>query len=428
MQVLYTILLYLIQPLIWLKLLIRSRKAPDYRKRLPERYGFCKNKVQPHGILLHCVSVGETIAAIPLIKQLQLRYPTLPITVTTMTPTGSNQVKKSLGNSVSHVYLPYDLPGSLRRFFNILRPQIVIIMETELWPNLICSLHRRHIPLIIANARLSQRSATGYAKLGKSIRRLLPKISHIAVQNQFDYERFIALGMPIKQMSVTGSIKFDITLTDEQQHIIADLKSNWSYQRLVWIAASTHQGEDDLILLTHKMLLQRWPDLLLVIVPRHPERFAVVEKLIADNGFCYQLHSEKQVPIAQTQVILGNTMGELMSLYGLADIAFVGGSLVERGGHNPLEPALHHLPIIMGEYIFNFTVICQQLIQANGLWLAKSTTNDLFTKLNQLIADQQLRTAMGENAFQVLKQNQGALMRLLDIIEQQLSIKGIISC
>lgn len=425
MQVLYTILLYLIQPLIWLKLLIRSRKAPDYRKRLHERYGFCKNKVQPNGILLHCVSVGETIAAIPLIKQLQQRYPTLPITVTTMTPTGSNQVKKSLGHSVSHVYLPYDLPCSLRRFFNILRPQVVIIMETELWPNLICALHRRRIPLIIANARLSQRSATGYAKLGKSIRHLLPKINYIAAQNEFDYSRFIALGTPTNQISVTGSIKFDITLTDEQQHIIAALKSNWPSQRLVWIAASTHPGEDDIILLTHKMLLQQWPDLLLVIVPRHPERFTAVEKLIANNGFCYQLYSEKQIPTLQTQVILGNTMGELMSLYGLADIAFVGGSLVERGGHNPLEPALHHLPIIMGEYIYNFTVICQQLINANGLWLVKSTSEDLFTKLNQLIADRKLRTAMGENAFQVLKQNQGALMRLVDIIEQQINTKGI---
>lgn len=421
MQILYTVLLYIIQPLVWLKLLWRSRKAPDYRKRWLERYGFCRGKVKPHGILVHSVSVGETIAAIPLIKQLQLKYPDLPITVTTMTPTGSQQVKKSLADTVSHVYLPYDLPCALKRFLTILQPKIVIIMETELWPNLICALKKRHIPLVIANARLSERSAKGYAKLGKSIKQLMLKIGHIAAQNSLDGERFVQLGLPKNQLTITGSIKFDIELTKQQQQQITELKSSWQQQRPVWIAASTHQGEDDIILAAHKMLLKTSPDLLLILVPRHPERFVTVEKSLRDYSINYQLRSEQKIPLPQTQVILGNTMGELLLLYGLADIAFVGGSLVERGGHNPLEPALHHLPIIMGESYFNFKVICQQLIAANALIITPANQHDLSQKINDLLQDSVLKQTIGENAFQILKQNQGALARLMSVIDSELT-------
>lgn len=425
MIIAYTCLFYLIQPLIWLRLIWRSRKAPDYRKRWLERYGFCQGKVKPHGILVHCVSVGETIAAIPLIKQLQKRYPQLPITVTTMTPTGSKQVIKSFGDSVSHVYLPYDLPGATKRFLNILQPKIVIIMETELWPNLITILYKRKIPLIIANARLSERSARGYARLRKTMQRLLIKITHIAVQNQDDGQRFINLGLPKSHLTITGSIKFDINLNECQQQAIAKLKSQWQTQRPIWIAASTHYGEDDIIIMAHQMLLKKYPDLLLILVPRHPERFINVEKRINDYGLTYQLRSEHLIPTPQTQIILGDTMGELMILYGLADIVFVGGSMVERGGHNPLEPALHHLPIIMGQYTYNFKIICQQLIDAKGLWITESTQQSLADKIDKLLTDKQLRQSMGDNSFAVLKQNQGALQRLLNVIDNTISSIGV---
>lgn len=430
MQLLYTCLLYFIQPFVWLRLLWRSIKAPDYRKRWLERYGFCRGKVASGGILIHSVSVGETIAAIPMIKELQQRYPSLPITVTTMTPTGSRQVMQSLGNQVSHVYLPYDLPCALNRFLTILQPKMVIIMETELWPNLITALHNRQIPLIIANARLSARSAKGYAKLGRAMSKLLPKIRHIATQNTLDAERFIQLGMPNSQLTVTGSIKFDIHLSFEQQQKITELKLQWQLDRPVWIAASTHHGEDEIILSSHKMLLKTHPDLLLILVPRHPERFKPVEKLINDHDFIYQLRSLHQPPPPQTQVILGDTMGELILLYGVSDIAFVGGSLVDQGGHNPLEPALHHLPIIMGEHTFNFAVICQQLVDANGLWVVQSTPNELEKKVLKLIEDKQLRHIIGDNSYQVLKKNQGALARLLTIIDTEFlaSIKDGPSC
>ena len=423
MQIIYTLLLYLIQPFVWLKLLWRSRKAPAYRQRWLERYGFCKNKVKPNGILVHAVSVGETIAAIPLIKALQQKYPQLPITVTTMTPTGSERVKSLLKDSVSHVYLPYDLPGAIKRFLKTTKPKIVIIMETELWPNLISQCYKQKIPLIIANARLSERSAARYGKLGKAVKQLFSKISMVAAQNQQDGERFVSLGLPADHLAITGSIKFDINLSNEQRQKINQLKQQWQLNRPVLIAASTHSGEDEIILTAFKKLLLKHANLLLILVPRHPERFKTVEKLISDNGFNYLKRSTNQIPTEQTQIVLGDTMGELVELYAMADIAFVGGSLVKQGGHNPLEPALHHIAIITGEYFFNFQVICEQLIEAQGMIVCTNSADDLYSSIDCLLNDNSSRNQLGENAYLVLKQNQGALSRLLTVINHYLYIK-----
>lgn len=423
MQIIYTLLLYLIQPFVWLKLLWRSRKAPAYRQRWLERYGFCKNKVKPNGILVHAVSVGETIAAIPLIKALQQKYPQLPITVTTMTPTGSERVKTLLKDSVSHVYLPYDLPGAIKRFLKTTKPKIVIIMETELWPNLISQCYKQKIPLIIANARLSERSAARYGKLGKAVKQLFSKISMVAAQNQHDGERFVSLGLPTDHLAITGSIKFDINLSNEQRQKINQLKQQWQLNRPVLIAASTHSGEDEIILTAFKKLLLKHDNLLLILVPRHPERFKTVEKLISDSGFNYLKRSTNQIPTEQTQIVLGDTMGELLELYAMADIAFVGGSLVKQGGHNPLEPALHHIAIITGEYFFNFQVICEQLIEAQGMIVCTNSADDLYSSIDCLLNDNSSRNQLGENAYLVLKQNQGALSRLLTVINHYLYIK-----
>lgn len=423
MQIIYTLLLYLIQPFVWLKLLWRSRKAPAYRQRWLERYGFCKNKVKPNGILVHAVSVGETIAAIPLIKALQQKYPQLPITVTTMTPTGSERVKSLLKDSVSHVYLPYDLPGAIKRFLKTTKPKIVIIMETELWPNLISQCYKQKIPLIIANARLSERSAARYGKLGKAVKQLFSKISMVAAQNQHDGERFVSLGLPTDHLAITGSIKFDINLSNEQRQKINQLKQQWQLNRPVLIAASTHNGEDEIILTAFKKLLLKHANLLLILVPRHPERFKTVEKLISDSGFNYLKRSTNQIPTEQTQIVLGDTMGELLELYAMADIAFVGGSLVKQGGHNPLEPALHHIAIITGEYFFNFQVICEQLIEAQGMIVCTNSADDLYSSIDCLLNDNSSRNQLGENAYLVLKQNQGALSRLLTVINHYLYIK-----
>lgn len=416
---LYQVLLYLIQPLIWLRLLLRSRKAPAYRKRWGERYGFCKGKVVPQGILLHSVSVGETLAAVPLVRALRHHYPDLPITVTTMTPTGSERVRSAFGDDVYHVYLPYDLPGSVNRFLKTVDPKLVIIMETELWPNLISKLHQRKIPLIIANARLSERSAAGYQKLGSFVKTMLQKITLIAAQNQEDGERFIELGLKRSHLHVTGSLKFDISVTPELAARAVALRRQWAAHRPVWIATSTHEGEEAIILETHKKLLTQFPQLLLILVPRHPERFPKAEQLTRETGLKYTLRSTDAVPDAQTQVVIGDTMGELMLLYGIADLAFVGGSLVERGGHNPLEAAAHAIPVIMGPHTFNFKNICAKLDQAEGL-ITVTDSESMATAIASLLNDEDYRRYYGRHAVEVLHENQGALLRLLTLLSPYL--------
>ncbi|EPD3053238.1 lipid IV(A) 3-deoxy-D-manno-octulosonic acid transferase [Proteus mirabilis] len=416
---LYQVLLYLIQPLIWLRLLLRSRKAPAYRKRWGERYGFCRGKVAPHGILLHSVSVGETLAAVPLVRALRHHYPDLPITVTTMTPTGSERVRSAFGDDVYHVYLPYDLPGSVNRFLTTVDPKLVIIMETELWPNLISQLYRRKIPLIIANARLSERSAAGYQKLGSFVKTMLRKITLIAAQNQEDGERFIVLGLKRSHLHITGSLKFDISVTPELAAKAVALRRQWAAHRPVWIATSTHEGEEAIVLDTHKKLLAQFPQLLLILVPRHPERFAKAEQLTQEAGFKYTLRSSDAIPDAQTQVVIGDTMGELMLLYGIADLAFVGGSLVERGGHNPLEAAAHAIPVLMGPYTFNFKNICAKLDQAEGL-ITVTDSDSMATAIASLLNDEDYRRYYGHHAVEVLHENQGALLRLLTLLSPYL--------
>lgn len=419
MQFLYTVLFYLIQPLIWLRLLLRSRKAPAYRKRWLERYGFCQGKVKAGGILLHSVSVGETIAAIPLVHYLKTHYPHLPITITTMTPTGSERVKAAFGDSINHVYLPYDLPCAMRRFFTHIQPKLVVIMETELWPNMISQLDKEGIPLIIANARLSERSANGYKKLGSLTTSLMKKITCVAAQNQEDGNRFISLGLPSDHLVITGSIKFDITVSDELKKESALLKQQWAENRPVWIAASTHEGEEDILLATHKQLLQIIPELLLILVPRHPERFSSVIQLTEDEKLSYITRSSGETPTDTTQVIIGDTMGELMLLYGVSDIAFVGGSLIERGGHNPLEPAAHALPILMGPHVFNFKDICRRLENEGGLIIVK-TPEELTETLKHVLIHQDDRIKTGQSALAVLQKNQGALKRLTQLINRYL--------
>lgn len=422
LELLYTALLYLVQPLIWIRLWVRGRKAPAYRKRWGERYGFYRRPLKPGGIMLHSVSVGETLAAIPLVRALRHRYPDLPITVTTMTPTGSERVQSAFGSDVQHVYLPYDLPDALGRFLNKVDPKLVLIMETELWPNLIAALNKRHIPLVIANARLSARSAAGYAKLGKFIRRILRRITLIAAQNEEDGQRFVTLGAKNNQVTVTGSLKFDISVTPQLAAKAVTLRRQWAPHRPVWIATSTHDGEESIVIAAHQALLHQFPNLLLILVPRHPERFPDAINLVREAGLSYTTRSSGEVPSASTQVVVGDTMGELMLLYGIADLAFVGGSLVERGGHNPLEAAAHAIPVLMGPHTFNFKDICARLDQASGLITVTDATS-LAKEVSSLLTDADYRNFYGRHAVEVLYQNQGALQRLLQLLEPYLPPK-----
>ncbi|TCV93504.1 lipid IV(A) 3-deoxy-D-manno-octulosonic acid transferase [Biostraticola tofi] len=415
----YNLIIYLIQPLIWLRLLWRSRKAPAYRRRWAERYGFCRGKVKAGGIMLHSVSVGETLAAIPLVRALRHRYPFLPITVTTMTPTGSERVQSAFGKDVHHVYLPYDLPGAMNRFLNEVNPKLVIVMETELWPNLIKSLHQRKIPLVVANARLSARSAAGYKKFSGFIGNIMRRITLIAAQNQEDGDRFLELGLKRNQLAITGSLKFDISITPELAARALALRRQWAPRRPVWIATSTHDGEETLILQAHRQLLAVFPELLLMLVPRHPERFINARELTQKAGFSQILRSSGEIPSSSTQVIIGDSMGELMLLYGIADVAFVGGSLVDRGGHNPLEAAAHAMPVLMGPHTFNFKDICAKLSEAGGL-ITVTDVPSLVKEVTTLLTDEDYRLYYGRHAVEVLHQNQGALQRLLHLLEPYL--------
>lgn len=369
--------------------------------------------------MLHSVSVGETLAAIPLVRALRHRYPSLPITVTTMTPTGSERVMSAFGKDVHHVYLPYDLPCAMNRFFDTVRPKLVIVMETELWPNMVSALNKRKIPLVIANARLSERSAKGYGKLGNFMRRLLSKITLIAAQNDEDAARFISLGLKRNQLAVTGSLKFDISVTPELAARAVTLRRQWASRRQVWIATSTHDGEESVILQAHRQLLEIFPDLLLILVPRHPERFPDARNLVQKAGFSFTLRSSGEIPSSSTQVVIGDTMGELMLLYGIADLAFVGGSLVERGGHNPLEPAAHAIPVLMGPHTFNFKDICARLQKDDGL-ITVTDADSLVKEVSTLLTDEDYRLWYGRHAVEVLHQNQGALSRLLELLKPYL--------
>ncbi|EEH8102002.1 3-deoxy-D-manno-octulosonic acid transferase, partial [Salmonella enterica subsp. enterica] len=286
----------------------------------------------------------------------------------------------------------------------------------------IAALHKRHIPLVIANARLSARSAAGYAKLGKFVRTLLRRITLIAAQNEEDGERFVTLGAKNNQVTVTGSLKFDISVTPQLAAKAVTLRRQWAPHRPVWIATSTHDGEESIVIAAHQALLHQFPNLLLILVPRHPERFPDAINLVRQAGLSYITRSSGEVPSASTQVVVGDTMGELMLLYGIADLAFVGGSLVERGGHNPLEAAAHAIPVLMGPHTFNFKDICARLDQASGL-ITITDAATLAKEVSSLLTDADYRNFYGRHAVEVLYQNQGALQRLLQLLEPYLPPK-----
>lgn len=418
---LYNLTVYLLQPVILMFMLIRSFKSPNYRKRINERYGFYRtlSPPRPQGLIVHAASVGEVIAATPLVKRIQKDYPELAITMTTVTPTGSDRVKAAFGESVTHVYLPYDLPDALTRFLHFIRPKACIVIETEIWPNLIRQLSQRNIPFIIANARLSARSAKRYGWIKNKLYRMFNEISLIAPQDDISGQRYLELGYQGK-LELTGNIKYDLVVTDELSQKISELYRDWINGRSVWIAASTHEGEEEIILKSHRMLLQRYPDLLLILVPRHPERFKTVAELIDKQGFSYCRRSDNKAPTESTQVVLGDTMGELMLMYGIADIAFVGGSLVKHGGHNPLEPLAFKLPVISGKHTFNFPEVFAKLLAVQGALEVDETSEALSNAIEKLLNSQELRQRYGHAGYEVLIENRGALQRLLDLLRPYL--------
>jgi len=421
-RTLYTLLFHLGLPLLAVRLWLRTRKAPAYGQRLGERFAYRLPPMQPGGIWVHAVSVGESIAAAPMIRQLLLRHPELPITVTCMTPTGSERIQALFAGEprIQHCYLPYDLPWASGRFLDHVRPRLAVIIETELWPNHIHQCARRGIPVALANGRLSERSARGYARFSRLTAPMLAEMSLLAVQTQVEAERFLALGARPECVQVTGSIKFDLNVDPTVPVRAARLREQWqASERPVWIAASTHEGEDEVILAAHRQLLASHADALLILVPRHQERFASMHALCRAQGFTTVQRSLDQPVTAATQVLLGDTMGELLFLYALADIAFVGGSLVANGGHNPLEPAALAKPVLSGPHMFNFLEIGAMLREAGAL-VEVDDAQGLATAVRQWIELPRDAVRSGEAGLAVMRANQGALKRLLDALDAKL--------
>jgi 3-deoxy-D-manno-octulosonic-acid transferase len=420
MRFIYTLIFYFAVPVILLRLLWRAIAAPAYAKRWSERFGFFNPLVTGKKIVwLHTVSVGEFIAALPLIRQLLARGD-LQLVVTTTTPTGSERVRESLGDSVFHIYAPYDLPDVLARFIKRTKPSLLLIMETELWPNTLAACAKYNIPSILVNGRMSEKSAKGYEKFSTLTRPMLQELTKALVQNKTDAERFNRIGLPAANTEVTGNIKFDLTISDDLRVRAAELKQQWSQdgKYIVWIAASTHQGEDEIILDAFSQCKKNpaLDNLRLVLVPRHPERFTSVANLCIGRGYIVSRRSEKIVG-TEAQIIVGDTMGELLLMFGASDIAFVGGSLVPNGGHNFIEPAAWMLPILSGPHVFNFAEVAKLLMASGGLQLL-SSANELGQAVESLVINPIERNQRGESALDVANENRGALAKTLNIIEQ----------
>ncbi|WP_116474822.1 lipid IV(A) 3-deoxy-D-manno-octulosonic acid transferase [Zobellella maritima] len=418
-RLVYNLLIHLFSPLLLALLYWPKRGKPGFGQRWAEHLGLVPASGQQAPLWLHAVSVGEVVAATPLLKALKAEYPTLPIVVTTTTRTGADQAAK-LGDLVEHRYAPLDFPWSVALFLSRVRPSALLVMETELWPNWLAACGRRAVPVLLLNARLSARSCQRYRRFQGVFNQLSPHLQHIACQHPDDARRFATLGISTDKLTVTGSVKFDIGY-DEKVHLQGKaLREHLGASRPVWIAASTHEGEDEQLLAAHRQLLRQYPESLLILVPRHPQRFDQVAGLVRQQGFALARRTE-QVATAEAQVYLGDTMGELPLMLAAADIAFVGGSLIARGGHNLLEPAALAKPVLTGSSTFNFSDISRQLIEAGGARVV-ADADALARQLSRLLDEPDQTRLMGQQALAVVKANQGALNRTLTVIKTQLAL------
>ncbi|MBV5273246.1 MAG: lipid IV(A) 3-deoxy-D-manno-octulosonic acid transferase [Lamprocystis purpurea] len=421
---LYTLILRLLLPAALLRLYWRSLKAPAYRHRISERLALDQPAAPPAAVWVHAVSVGEVQAAQPLIKHLLSRDPPLAVLVTTTTPTGAARVQDLFGAAVTHRYTPYDLPEVIARFLDRVEPRLLIVMETEIWPNTLAACAARGIPTVLANARLSARSARGYARLARLTRDTLERFTLIAAQTEADARRFRDLGAAAQRVVVTGSIKFDLRPAASLQDQSEAMRRSWGggvADRPVWVAASTHEGEEELMLAAHRQIRAHVPAVLLVLVPRHPERFERVAGLIQRAGFPLTRRSARVPCPPETAVFLGDSMGELPIFLAAADAAFIGGSLVPTGGHNPLEAAAVGVPVAIGPAVFNFAAITELLV-TEGAAVQVANAPALAAIMIDWLTDASLRADIGEHGRRVVEANRGALQRLLGLIEGLLSM------
>ena len=415
MRFIYNLLIYLAAPAALLMHLWRGLRDPSYRERLGERFGFGRALPGPT-IWIHAVSVGEVQAAEPLVRYLLARHPRYPLLLTTVTPTGATRARQLFGTSVLLRYVPFDLPGSVRRFFDRVRPRLAMILETELWPNLYAECGQREVPLVLASARISPRSVGRYRRMVPLFRQALAHGIVIAAQSDVDAERFRSIGAPPGRTHVTGNIKFDF----QPPQGIEERGARWREQnapgRPVWVAGSTHDGEEQAVLDAHFRVLERFPDALLLLVPRHPQRFEAVRELLVRRGVVYMNRSAGTAIPSGTTVMLGDTMGELMIFYAACDVAFVAGSLVPVGGHNLLEPVSLGRPVLTGPHNFNSEAVAQLLLEAGATRIVRDS-EQLAHGVAGLLADGGRRAEMGAAGRAVLDANRGALERLLRLVD-----------
>lgn len=417
---LYSAVLYVLTPITVYHLIWRGFRVHEYFQRWPERYASYSAPTPRIDIWLHAVSVGEVNASVPVVEALRRQHPQLRWLITTITPTGSDRVRALWGDQVQHVYVPYDLPGAVARFLVHFQPRLALIMETELWPNLLFACRDHGVPGYILNARLSERSLRGYRLLAPLIARVVRTVTRIGAQSAVDAQRFVALGAAPQGVVDTGNLKFDITVPVGLGSFVQRFGDSLG-TRPVWIAASTHEDEEAAVITMHRQLRQRWPELLLLWAPRHPERFTRVAEQAEAAGWKVATRRLEEWPGIEDDVFVIDTLGELMAFYACADVAFVGGSLQPIGGHNLLEPAAVGTPIVTGPHLHNFAEISQRLQRAGALEIADdavAVTNALLRLLEQ--AD--LRATMQQNGRRLVEQGRGALQRTLDMIAPDLPL------
>lgn len=417
MRLIYNIIIFAFLPVVLTRLLLRGLRTRSYLGRISERFGHYTGPAKRFDIWIHAVSVGEVNAAGPLARSLLRRCPDSRILLTTMTPTGADQARIAMGPRVEHLYLPYDYPFAVKRFLRHVNPGMAIMMETEIWPNFIWHCNKRGIPLAVANLRLSERSYRKYARLAPFTRSVFRRIKWFAVQTDSDRERVARLLGHDGNQSVTGNIKFEINLPASLREVAQVVRREWGTDRTIWVAGSTHEREEEMIIEVFRSLRESHPELLLVLVPRHPERFDAVHRLLQKSRLSSVRRSQQSGPIDDdVEAYLGDTMGELPVFFAACDIAFVGGSLVEIGGHNILEACALGKPVVFGPHMFNFLEISQLALEQRA-GIQVQNESELEQVVRNLIEDANLRYSCGQNGITLVDNNQGALQRTIDALE-----------
>ena len=422
---LYRFLLNLAIPFGLLGLLFKGIKNPKYWHRWGERFGFMPEDIiqqAPYDLWIHAVSVGEVRAAAPLVTRLLKGHPKYKILLTTTTPTGSDMVKMMLRDKVTHCYFPYDLAWSMQRFVETVKARVVLVMETEIWPNMIAAVRRSSSQLIYTNVRLSERSYAGYARFSSIVKPTLLKVDHFAVQGRLDSNHLQLLGVNEGKITITGSIKFDVSTPASLRESSEVLRRQLGQDRLIWIAGSTREGEEERILSVYEQLKSQFFSLLLVLVPRHPERFdSVARKIQRRNLRCVRRTEQTTELESDVDVYLGDTMGELSLMYACSDVAFVGGSLEPLGGQNILEPSALGVPVVFGPHMFNFPDISRWSVKT-GAGKQVQNSAELTNVLIELLSNPNLRDEMGSQGLALIEAHRGALEKNYQLIERFISM------